>query len=70
MDADKKRMGYLSFQNGKWMLVNENLPDLKDLTEDKDIAIDEFVELTEGKKLLLSKKDSGRFALISITNKN
>jgi serine/threonine protein kinase len=68
-DRDKIPVGYFSFHQGKWVLVNQKLTSLKDLTEDKEIPINSMVELTEGKKLLLSNEDGGRVALISITNK-
>lgn len=68
-DVDKIRLGYFVFHNGKWMLVNEKLQDLKDLTEDKIIPIGSMVELTDGKKLLLSKEKDGKIAIVSIANK-
>lgn len=63
-----KREGYFSFFKDKWVFVNENLTSLKDVTEDKEIPIGSFVELTNGKRLLLSKEDGGRVAIISIAN--
>jgi serine/threonine protein kinase len=64
----KVRDGYFSFFNGKWLFVNERLTSLKDFTDDVDIPIGSFVELSNGKKLLLSKDDGGRVAIISIAN--
>lgn len=61
-------VGFFQKYNGKWILMNQKLKDLKDLTEDKEIAIGEMVELTEGKKLLLSKEKGGRIVVISIAN--
>ncbi|MBI1837622.1 MAG: kinase [Flavobacteriia bacterium] len=66
---DKIRDGYFSFHNQKWVFVNENLNSLKDLTEDKEIPKGAFVELSEGKKLLLSKEEGGRIVIVSIANK-
>ena len=43
---------------------------LKDVTEDKEIPIGTMVELTDGKKLLLSKEEGGRVGVITITNNN
>ena len=68
-DAQKQRVGYFSFFNGKWVLVNEKLSSLKDVTEDKLIPIGATVVLTNEKKLLLSKEEGGRLAIVSITNK-
>ena len=41
---------------------------LKDVTEDKEIPIGSMVEITNGKKLLFSKEDGGRVAIITIAN--
>jgi hypothetical protein len=67
-EKQKVRDGYFSFFNGKWLFVNEKLTSLKDVTDDVDIPIGSFVELSNGKKLLLSKDDGGRVAIISIAN--
>ena len=63
------RDGYFSFYNGKWVFVNENLTSLKDVSEDKEIQIGSFVELNNGKKLLLSNENGGRVAIVSLANK-
>jgi serine/threonine protein kinase len=68
-DAQKARVGYFSFHNGKWVFVNEKLTSLKDISDGKDIPIGSMVEITDGKKLLLSKEDGGRVVIISIANK-
>jgi len=65
----KTPVGYFTFHNNKWVLVNQKLTTLKDLTEDKEIAPGTMVELTDGKKLLLSKEDGGRIVIITIANK-
>ncbi|MEO7767332.1 MAG: kinase, partial [Ferruginibacter sp.] len=65
----KVPVGYFTFYHNKWVLVNQKLTSLKDLTEDKLIAIGEMVELTDGKKLLLSKEDGGRVVTITMANK-
>jgi serine/threonine protein kinase len=68
-DKQKIRDGYFSFFNDKWMFVNERLTSLKDISEDNVIPIGSFVELTNGKKLLLSNDEGGRVAIISFANK-
>jgi serine/threonine protein kinase len=65
----KVPVGYFAFHNNKWVLVNQKLTSLKDITEDRMIGINEMVELTDGKKLLLSKDEGGRVVVISIANK-
>ena len=51
------------------MFVNQKLTSLVDKTEDKDIPVGSIVELTDGKKLLLSKEEGGRVVVITIANK-
>ena len=68
-DAQKERVGYFSFHNRKWVFVNEKLTSLKDVSEDKEIPIGSMVEISEGKKLLLSKEDGGRVIIVSLANK-
>ncbi len=62
----RKPVGYFVFHGGKWMLVNQTMTGLKDLTEDKLIGPKEMVELTDGKKLLLSAEEGGRLVVIQL----
>ena len=61
-------VGYFTFHNNKWVFVNQKLTSMKDVTEDKEIPIGAMVEITNGKKLLFSKEDGGRVAIITIAN--
>jgi hypothetical protein len=65
----KVPVGYFTFHNSNWIFVNQKLTSLRDLTEDKEIPIGSMVELLNGKKLLLSKEEGGRVAIITIANK-
>jgi hypothetical protein len=65
---DKVPVGYFTFYNDKWVLVNQKLDAMKDLTENREVPVNDMVELTQGKKLLLSTKEGGRLVLITITN--
>jgi len=67
-DKEKVSDGYFAFHNSKWVFVNQKLTSLKDVTEDKQIPIGSMVEITNGKKLLFSKEDGGRQAIITIEN--
>jgi serine/threonine protein kinase len=67
-DNEKISEGYFAFHNNKWVFVNQKLTSLKDVTEDKQIPIGSMVEITNGKKLLFSKEDGGRVAIITIAN--
>jgi hypothetical protein len=68
-DEQKVPVGFFTFFKNKWVLVNQKLGSLKDLTEDKEIPVGSMVDLTDGKKLLLSKEEGGRVAIVTIANK-
>lgn len=65
---DKKPVGYFTFYQNKWVLVNQSLTALKDITEDKLIPVNSMVELTDGKKIMLSDEEGGRLMYITLTN--
>ncbi|MGQ3049537.1 MAG: helix-hairpin-helix domain-containing protein [Niveispirillum sp.] len=55
-----RRVGYFRLHQGIWYLVNERLPDMKDLTTGKAVPPNSHVDLVEGKRLLLSTEEGGR----------
>jgi serine/threonine protein kinase len=65
----KVPVGYFTFHQGQWVLVNQTLDSLKDLTDDKEIPIGTMVEITDGKRLLLSGEDGGRIVVVTMANK-
>ena len=70
-DAQKKRVGYFVFHNNAWYLVNENMPDLTDLSQADNriqIPVSGKVELVDGQKLLLSKEDGGRLVVVQMVS--
>ena len=67
-DEDKKPVGDFHFHNGKWILINRRLTSMYDKDFDRKIEIGEFVELTEGKKILLSTEDGGRLIIVQLAN--
>ena len=67
-DEYKKPVGDFHFLNGRWVLVNRKLTSLRDLDEDKDIPINSYVELTDGKRILLSKEQGGRLVIVQLVN--
>lgn len=64
----KKPVGYFVLHQGKWVFVNQTLTKMKDLTEDKDVPINTMVEITDGKKLLLSDEVGGRLVMVQMVN--
>ena len=72
-DADKRPVGDFHFHNGKWILINRKLNNMWDVSEQdnhKQIAIGSFVELTEGKKILLDKDtaNGGRLIVVQLVH--
>lgn len=67
-DDQKKPVGYFVFHNNKWLLVNQRLNDLEDKTNGKKIPLNEAVELTDGKQILLSKEEGGRLMIVQLVN--
>jgi serine/threonine protein kinase len=65
-DEQKKPVGYFVFHKNKWLLINLRLNDLEDKTEGKKISIGKAVELSDGKKILLSKEDGGRLIIVQM----
>ncbi len=66
--SDKKPVGYFVLHNGKWVLVNQNLPNMKDITENKAVPNNSMVELKDGKQILLSNEEGGRLILVQMLN--
>ena len=66
----KKRVGYFSFHNGQWLLVNEALPTMFDVTGGKKepVAIRSSVALTENRQILLSEEDGGRLVQVQLVS--
>ena len=62
----KKRTGYFQFHQGNWYLVNEAMPQMKNLTTNMPVSIGESVKLTEGLQLLLSPEDGGRLIQVQL----
>ncbi|WP_372403080.1 helix-hairpin-helix domain-containing protein [Acinetobacter piscicola] len=61
-----KRKGYFVLHQDRWWLVNEDLPDLTDVTTKIPIPIGGKVELKEGAQILLSKQDGGRLVVVQM----
>jgi len=65
---DRKPVGDFHFFQGKWILINRRLPDMWDKTIDKQIPIGGYVELTEGRRILLGRKDGDRLIVVQLVN--
>ena len=59
-------MGYFVQHGGNWVLINQTLTSLRDVTEGKDIPIGGSVILSNNKQILLSKEDGGRLIVVQL----
>ena len=70
-EAEKGPVGDFRFNNGKWILINRKLDNMWDVSEQdnhKQITIGSFVELSEGKKVLLDTANGGRLILVQLVH--
>jgi serine/threonine protein kinase len=67
-NEQKRRMGYFVFHNNQWWLVNEQMQNLMDVTNDSKtpVAIGEKLELKDGQKILFEKGDGARLAVVQM----
>lgn len=65
---DRKPVGDFHFFNNRWILINRRLPDMWDVTgtSRRQVKTGEYVELTEGRKILLSGGDGGRLIVVQL----
>ena len=66
--AARKRVGYVVWHGGNWVLVNETLDSMHDVNAGKEVPRGGLVSLTEGARILLSKEDGGRLAQVQLAN--
>jgi hypothetical protein len=64
----KQPVGYFSFYQDKWVLVNQTMMGLKDLSNNTPVPVGSMVELVHGHQLLLSAEEGGRLVLITLVN--
>lgn len=65
---DRKPVGDFHFFNNRWILINRRLPDMWDVTgtSRRQVKTGEYVELTEGRKILLSGGNGGRLIVVQL----
>lgn len=68
-DQQRQRVGYFQMHNGRWLLINQSVPGMRDLTRDVDIPMGSPVELTDGTQLLLDPESGGRVVQVSLVGR-
>jgi len=68
-EEQKKPVGYFVKQKGKWILVNQLLNELYDVSKKRQIPINSYVILEDNLQLMLEKGNGGRLALVQMVNK-
>lgn len=63
----RRPVGDFHFHGGRWILINRSLPSMVDKTDNRPIGIGEYVELTEGRKILLSTENGGRLIIVQLS---
>jgi len=66
--AQRKPVGYFSFHKGKWVLVNQRIPNLRDVTNKRNIPVGQMVELDDKLQLMFSPEKNGRVVLVTMVN--
>ena len=67
-ETQKKRVGYFVYHQHAWWLVNENLPDLMDVSTRTPIPIGGQIELKDGQQILLARGDGGRLVVVQMVD--
>ena len=65
---DRKPVGDFHFKDGRWILINRNLPNMFDADTKQQIKKNQYVELTEDKKILLDTSDGGRLITVQLVS--
>ena len=64
---DSRRVGYFVEHNGTWFLVNERLPQMRDVRANQDVPIGGKVALDDGAQVLLSQAPGGRLLVVQMS---
>ena len=64
----ESRLEISIFLSNKWILINRKLSNMYDKDENRKTGSGQFVELTEGKKILLDTGDGGRLIVVQLVS--
>ncbi|MES2571497.1 MAG: lipopolysaccharide kinase InaA family protein [Verrucomicrobiota bacterium] len=67
LQADQRKpVAYFIFHQGKWLLVNQTLPGLKEMPSGKPVPPGSALELVNGGQILLSAEEGGRLLHVQL----
>lgn len=64
----RKPVAYFVLHQGRWVLINQTLPTLRDVNAKRDIPPGSHLELTEGQQILLSPEEGGRLVHVQMVH--
>lgn len=64
---DSRRVGYFIEHQGAWFLVNERLPQMRDVRAAQNVLIGGKVALDDGAQILLSREPGGRLLVVQMS---
>lgn len=65
-EQDKQAVAYFIYEEGQWVLVNQSVVGMKDVSEQVDVLTNQKVVLEHDKKILLSGEEGGRLLYITM----
>ena len=65
---DKKPVGYFAFDKGRWVLVNQTLDELRDVTSQMDVPQGKYIEVRDKTRFLLRKGEGRRLVNVSMVS--
>lgn len=69
-ENQKQAVAYFQFHNNAWYLVNQSLPTIIDITDNKrEVKPKGHIVLSGGKQILLSEEEGGRLIQVQLVNK-
>ncbi len=68
-EPQRKPAGYFVRHEGKWLLINQAIPILKELVSGQEVLPGGNLELQEGQQLLFSEEDGARMFVVQMQQK-
>lgn len=63
---DKKAVATFVYENGEWVLINQSVQGMKDMSDQVDVLINDRIVLAHDKKILLSGGEGGKLLYVTM----